>query len=113
MNQLDHLNLMDGLNPETVATIPNYNDASLSAEERARAYLDINCAHCHNLDAWERPAREDRNLRYAPPLAETGIVEAREDLENALVDEEMPFIGTSVAHSEGVALVLDYLASLN
>ena len=51
--QLEHfeeLGLFDSPlpDPETFPTITHYYDESADLEDRARSYLDANCAHCHN-----------------------------------------------------------------
>lgn len=33
---------------EKITKLPSYKDGSLTIEKRARAYFEINCAHCHN-----------------------------------------------------------------
>ena len=90
-----------------------YNDVEQSLAARARSYLDLNCAHCHN------PAGSGyylgMDLRYTTAFAETGI-----DSRGAQITERMstagelhmPRIGTSVDHTEGVALVAAYIESL-
>jgi hypothetical protein len=53
-NQLQNLidlNLMTGLATAGVATAPvnaDWKDTAQSLDARAKAYLDVNCAHCHN-----------------------------------------------------------------
>lgn len=53
-----------------VPALPAYEDASIPVEHRARAYLHVNCANCHQP---EGPGRGDLDLRFATPLAEMGV----------------------------------------
>ena len=62
LNQLTHLQTVGVLNDfeiNQVSQIVDYNDASVSLSERARAYLDMNCAHCHNPDGWDNANQND------------------------------------------------------
>ena len=45
---IDEGHLINAPQPDAIATIPNWkDDVNYTLEERARAYLDVNCAHCH------------------------------------------------------------------
>ena len=50
--------------------IPAATDISASLAERARAYLQVNCSHCHRPGGQAGEARMD--LRMETPLADTG-----------------------------------------
>ncbi|WP_431137205.1 fibronectin type III domain-containing protein [Psychroserpens mesophilus] len=118
-NQLQTLidnNMLDGLSdPSTVGVLPNWEDTSLGLERRARAYMDINCAHCHIEGGF---CAEESNLRLAFETAyeESNIYQKRNSIEariqNTIPQYGMPLIGTTIVHDEGVALLLDYLSSL-
>ena len=115
VNQIEYLrsrSLLSGVAADTVATIPAYEDHSTDLELRARAYLDANCAHCHNPSAWEKAAEKDFDFRYETPLHETGILDEPHDFKQALRDGEMPLAGTTLIHDQGVDLVLGYLDTL-
>lgn len=50
LQQLKDQNPLSGLpNPSSVSTLPNWQDESFAIDLRTRAYLDMNCAHCHSL----------------------------------------------------------------
>jgi uncharacterized repeat protein (TIGR03806 family) len=110
-------------------------DATL--EERARAYLDANCAHCHNprgaadtsalhlnLDAsldrlygvCKTPVAVgrgsgDRPFDIYPGRPQDSILVFRMQHTDPAI--AMPELGRSTVHSEGVELISDWIASLN
>lgn len=114
-NQIEHLQSLGILNVFSVNEVSNivdYNNVGNSISNRGRAYLDMNCAHCHNPNAWDIPAKVGLDLRYETPLNETGIQYESERISNSVLDGEMPFIGTTMRDDEGVSLVLQYLETL-
>lgn len=114
-NQLAHLQsigILSSFNPNEISQIVDYNDTSISLVNRARAYMDLNCSHCHNPNAWEAPADADLDFRYETPLNESGILDETDDIEELINDGVMPFIGTTILDEEGVNLIIQYLNSL-
>ncbi|WP_162126078.1 Ig-like domain-containing protein [Flavobacterium phycosphaerae] len=128
--------------PTPENTTVNYNDTSKSLELRARSYLDINCAHCHQLERHcdYRPMRFDfkdtgdatnglTNLGvcvntsdmqdFDPALDKVVNPEnpARSMLYHRInTDNEsyrMPLHGRTIIHVEGVALIEQWINSLH
>lgn len=121
---------------DSVDTIPLWEDSSADLSERARGYLDINCAHCHSptgaadtsglLLEYTRPfgtavgeckppvAAGDGagNLLFdiVPGNAAESIMVFRMDSNE--LDVRMPEIGRSVIHTEGVQLVSDWINAM-
>lgn len=115
VNQLAYLQaegVLSELDRASVGTIPNSEDGTQPLAERARAYLDINCAHCHGPGRWDDASRRDLDFRDSTPLEQTGLSGRENRVAGQLRDGEMPYLGTSLLHDEGVRLVLDYLDSL-
>ena len=138
-NQLDHLASVGYLSgaPASAQAPRNANwmDEHAALDARARAYLDINCGHCHNakgaanttaltLDA---SAPEDRHLGICKPPVAAGrgtgdhlfdIVPGKPDesiiayrMASADPGEMMPELGRSTVHREGVALIKAWIAA--
>ncbi len=112
---IDH-GLLSGLtDPNTVEDLPNWEDVSLGLDRRARAYMDVNCAHCHTEGGF---CQDESILRldYETPFEETNIYIRRNSIEariqNLIPQYGMPLIGTTILHDEGIDLLLDYLQSL-
>ena len=115
LNQLTHLQNVGMLNIFPVSQIGqmvNYNDLNTTLEERGRAYLAMNCAHCHNPYSWERSAEREFDFRYGTPIEEASILYEEEKIQRALQDMEMPLIGTTMLDHDGVNLITEYLDSL-
>ena len=118
-NQLQQLidnDMLDGLtDPTSVSLLPKWDDASVSLDRRARAYMDINCAHCHTVGGF---CEEQSNLRldYEIPYEESSISESRFSIltriQNTIPEYGMPLIGTTFVHEEGVDLLIEYINSL-
>lgn len=115
INQLIYLQNTGVLNKFSINQIDqivNYNDLNASNSERGRAYLEMNCAHCHNPTGWELPASEGFDFRYETPLNQTGILGQQDNIITLISNGEMPFLGTTVIDDEGIELLIQYIESL-
>ncbi len=139
-NQLAHWTrtglLAGGPAPAATPAVARWNDATAPVAERARAYLDANCAHCHNPAGlasnsglylqWEETDLVKRGQGKRPVAAGRGsggldfdvapgepdksiLVHRMESREPGVM---MPELGRNLVHAEGVALVRDYVRSL-
>ena len=116
---------------------PIWNDAtSGSLDARARAWLDMNCAHCHSatgpaktsglfldwkesnptkLGIWKTPVAAGKGsggLKYSivPQKPEASILWYR--IQSTDPAEMMPELGRKMAHQEGVALIKEWIKNL-
>lgn len=118
-NQLQALidnDMLDGLtDPSMVSALPNWEDESLGLERRARAYMDVNCAHCHIQGGYCEEQSQLR-LAYETDFAESNIAQSSSSIltriQNTIPDYGMPLIGTTILHDEGVDLLIEYINSL-
>jgi uncharacterized repeat protein (TIGR03806 family) len=116
-----------------IASVPQIDDLDASLNDRARSYLDINCAHCHRLEgpgstsglfltysesnktAWgyeKRPVAAGRGsggLLYdiEPGNADRSIIPLR--LSSTDPGVMMPEVGRTRVHTEGLALIRDWI----
>jgi uncharacterized repeat protein (TIGR03806 family) len=140
-NQLAHWSRLGSLRgapaPTLAPRMAVWNDpASGTIEQRARAWLEINCAHCHNPNGPARTsgldllATQDDPYKYGigktPVAAGRGsggrsfdIVPGKPDqsilmfrLESQEPGVMMPELGRRVTDDEGVALVRAWVSSL-
>lgn len=115
INQITHLQdlgLLNQFSVDQIGKMVDYNDLNASLEDRGRAYLAMNCAHCHNPNSWERAAEREFDFRYETNLNEAGILFEEEKIQRALEDREMPLIGTTLLDDEGINLIVEYLETL-
>lgn len=118
-NQLQQFidnNHLSGLtNPANVRALPNWEDDTLPLADRARAYIDINCASCH-IPGGQCEDQSILDLAYETILSDTNILSQIETIEFRISDYNegisMPFIGTTILHDDGVALIQAYLDTL-
>jgi uncharacterized repeat protein (TIGR03806 family) len=124
--------------PTSAPSEPVWNDpATGTVEERARAWLDGNCAHCHNANGLARTTALFLDIAETDPIkfgvckrpvaAGPGTGGFTYDVVPGDPDHSilifrisstdpglmMPQIGRSVVHKEGVALIRDWITSLS
>ena len=116
--------------------LPSWDDAGAPLVARARAYLDVNCAHCHHphgsasssglfleydrpmgmaTGVWKRPTAAGRgsgSLEYAivPGDPARSILLYR--MRSTDPGIAMPELGRSLVHDEGVALIEHWIAAM-
>jgi putative heme-binding domain-containing protein len=71
---LDHVGLFAEPLPKKIDRIPNPHDESAPLEARARAYLHVNCGHCHTRGGG---GSSFFDVQYKHPLAKTSLVGTR------------------------------------
>lgn len=116
VNQLEHLQAVKILNNferSHIAMLPDINDPAVTLSEKGRAYLDMNCAHCHQYRSFLNPTWQSLDLRYETAFRKTGILNKDDAIINQMRRRIMPRIGTTVLDEEGFSLVQDYIASLH
>lgn len=139
-DQISHLVAINYLRESAASSeLPanvDWTDGSVPLEARARAYLDINCAHCHNpvgpadtsgldltMDADVGPAlgvcklpiaagsgTGGRRYSIVPGAPEASIMLYR--LETTKPGAMMPELGRSLHHAEGAALIRQWIAEM-
>jgi uncharacterized repeat protein (TIGR03806 family) len=136
--QLAHNGWLTGLPPiEQVARLANYANTSEALDARARAWLEVNCAHCHRPDG---PAKNsglhllantknpyELGVGKAPVAAGRGsggrsfdIVPGKPDasiLYYRINSDDpgvmMPELGKKLIHDEGVELIRQWINEMN
>lgn len=123
--------------PDQIAALPTWDDEETgSVHDRARAYLEVNCAHCHNPDGpantsgldltWTQENPYDWGVLRRPVAAGLGsggrfhdIVPGKPEesiliyrLESLEPGVMMPEIPRLQVHEEGVNLLREWIAGM-
>lgn len=139
-NQLSYWlkkNILENLPKQSIIPrLVNFEDTTKSLEERARAWLDINCAHCHNpkgpaatsglfLNSEENHPTQlgimkspiaagkgtgGRSFDIVPGKPQESILYYR--LSTNEPGEMMPELGRTIVHKESLKLIHDWIFSL-
>ena len=138
-NQLQHwqdIGYLQGLGQTEAPAVARWDSPEHDIHDRAMAYLDINCGHCHNPDGAGHTsgltllADSDPGLKlgiYKPSVAagagtgghtygiepgrpETSIMVYRMSTDNP--GAMMPEVGRQLIHKEGVDLISEWIAQL-
>ncbi|MCB1846772.1 MAG: right-handed parallel beta-helix repeat-containing protein [Halieaceae bacterium] len=122
---------------DSIDTVPDWEDTAADLQNRAKGYLDANCAHCHSpggfasnsglfMEYWREvdtsygicktpvaAGAGSGGLRFdiVPGNADQSITSYRMDSNQP--DVRMPEIGRTLIHDEGVALVREWINSLS
>lgn len=141
VDQLDHWQALGLVADSTdAATAPRnvaWDDPTAPLDARARAYLDINCSHCHNeagpadtSGLFLEPSNPiDTHLGVCkPPVAAgTGTGDRRYGINPGAPEDSifvfrmqttdpasmMPELGRAVPHADGIDLITEWIASLD
>lgn len=137
LQQWKEAGLLTGLPETDIPSLTNYDDETAMIKDRARAWLEVNCAHCHSP---EGPAKNTGLYLYAsqtdqyklgiskPPIAagrgsgglKYGIVPGKPDesiLYHRITSLDpgvmMPELGRKMEHKEGVTLIKQWIDGMN
>jgi uncharacterized repeat protein (TIGR03806 family) len=122
--------------PANAPVVPRFDDATAPVALRARAYLDVNCGHCHNKSGpantsglwldWHQPQDVNLGLGKRPTAAGRGsmgldfaIAPGKPDQSYLIARMQsldpgiaMPELGRATVHEEGVALLRQWIADM-
>ena len=119
--------------PTNINSTIDYKDTSKPLAQRARSYIDINCAHCHrdgghcdytpqrfnysntNMNTFGLCLEPLFAIEGAPYVIKSGDANRSEIMKRINTTEgelKMPIIGRNLIHEEGVLLMTQYINSL-
>lgn len=120
--------------PEDLPAWPAIADPAAPIEIRARAYLEVNCAMCHQPDG---PGNAQIDLRFETPFAQTGLCDVAPGQDDLGIEDarliapgapdrsvllrrmqtldahRMPPIGSTVVDAAGVDLIRRWIEQIN
>ena len=138
-NQIAHwrdLGLLNGVRAAIPKGVSWHTPGNASIEQRARGYLDANCAHCHNPDGAadmsalhlniDAPVDRQFGICKTPVAVGRGSGNRPYDIFPGRPDDSillyrmqhsdpaiaMPELGRSAIHNEAVALIYDWIAGM-
>lgn len=134
---LSHLGILNEVitdaDTPSLLTYKAGDDATATVDEKARSYMDLNCAYCHQAGS---DVRADFDLRMSQSLAETGLLDAGINNPLGVVGEKilaegepeksilylransaapsiaMPPVAKNLVDEEGVALIEEWIEQL-
>lgn len=122
--------------PQASRPLPHWTDNKTPLTLRARAYLDVNCGHCHNREGpadtsglwldWDQPADTNLGLYKRPTAAGRGSAGLEFAIQPGKPDRSylitrmqsldpgvaMPELGRATVHEEGVALLARWISEM-
>ncbi len=122
--------------PAPLRALPHWDDAKAPLDLRARAYLDVNCAHCHNRQGpadtsglwlgWDDETGPNLGILKRPVAAGRGSGLNEFDILPGHPDKSilttrmqsldpgvaMPELGRTTVHEEGVALLAAWIKAM-
>jgi len=122
--------------PQSFADVPSIVNAQGSLDARARAYLDINCAHCHKADGaasnsglwlnWNEDSPVKLGIGKHPTAAGRGAGHLKRVIEPGEPDQSilsfrmasaeagvaMPELGRRIVDEDGVTLIEQWIGEL-
>ena len=107
---LQAASILPAVNPASFTMLPDWQNDAYTLEQRARAYMDINCAHCHNPKG--SCSASDFHPAYELSLQESNILNKKKRIVRFMKRGRMPRLGTTIVHTEGLALIEAYINSL-
>lgn len=139
INQIQHwqnlglITLPENVSPQQMPYAPDWRDQSQALKQRAKAYLDINCAHCHNdrgaaalsglrLEFWRQEIDYNHGVCNSahgwrgggfdiwPGRSDLSSLPLRMQLNGAT--DRMPPIGRTLADDEANQLIRQWIDSL-
>lgn len=123
--------------PDSYPSLINYEDKNQALAERAMAYLDINCAHCHRAEGpastsglfltFDQKDKMKLGVNKPPVAAGKGAGSFKYDIVPGKPEESiliyrmnstevgiaMPELGRTTIHQEGVELIRQWISQLD
>ena len=122
--------------PDQISKIEDWNDNSIDINKRARSWLDINCAHCHNINGsanntglflnYNNDDAKSLGIYKTPVAAGRGSGHLEYDIYPGHPEKSimvyrfkstdpgimMPELGRTMVHVEGLELIKEWIISL-